>query len=287
MHFPTLASFTLLSLPLALSHPTTFNTTTTTINTTQLYTFPTTTDIENAAIRPNGDLLLTLITLPHLYTLSPSSSSSNHTAHLIATFPNSTALTGITPISHDKYAITGGVRGSYHYSNETIYTIDFSSSIPPQRDHQSRSASPRRNHAERPNLPPQTPNHNPSRGFKNEALAAPVNATMPIGINGLKARGEYVYFTNTARGTFARVRVSEEGDVVGEVEVIARLESGEDGWVWDDFDFGEKGEVYITQASDVGGAVARVDVDGDGRVEVVGPIKVMKDLSKDLINRLY
>ncbi|PYH93395.1 hypothetical protein BO71DRAFT_478536 [Aspergillus ellipticus CBS 707.79] len=266
--------------------------------TTQLFNFTTYVDIENGIIRPNGHLLLTTFSNGELFTLDPVSPDPQ--AQLVATFPGATAITGIASIGPDKYAIAGGVRGSYHYTNETIYTIDFNTSA----KNPNSTVKPV---AHLPNavmlngmaaLPaqPQTILTGDSRlgcifrtdtttgetdvAFKHEALSAPANASVPIGVNGLKTVGEYIYFTNSGRGTFARVRMTPNGTVVSDVEVIATLhEAGDD---WDDFQVVADGSAYVAQPTN---AVVRITADGSQQVVagggdsevVVGPTSVHVD----------
>ena len=74
----------------------------------QLYQFPNTTfhDIENVAIRPNGQLLLNTITEPVIYTLDPSASIP--TAKPLHRFDNVTGLAGITEVTPDVFAVVVG-----------------------------------------------------------------------------------------------------------------------------------------------------------------------------------
>ncbi|PWY89161.1 hypothetical protein BO70DRAFT_377586 [Aspergillus heteromorphus CBS 117.55] len=253
--------------------------------TTQLFNFTSYVDIENGIIRPNGHLLLTTFSDGRLFTLDPL--SPHPEAKLIATFPGATAITGIASIGPDKYAIAGGVRGSYHYTNETIYTIDFNTTTRDTNPNTTVQAVAHLPNAVMLNGMAALPAHphkvltGDSRlgclfltdtatgetdvAFKHEALSAPANASMPIGINGLKTFGEYVYFTNTARGTFARVRITPNGTVVGDVQVIATLNA--EGDDWDDFDFGADGTAYVAQASN---EIVRIGLDGSQEVVVGG-----------------
>lgn len=47
--------------------------------------------------------------------------------------------------------------------------------------------------------------------------------TFKVGINGLKTFNGYVYFTNSGQGTFARVKIDDDGSKAGDIEIIARL----------------------------------------------------------------
>lgn len=74
--------------------------------------------------RPNGPVLTTTFSNASLYTLDPT--TLNSTAELVAAFEPSTALTGMTSVDNDKFAVAGGVRGGHMYTNETVYTYSFS-----------------------------------------------------------------------------------------------------------------------------------------------------------------
>ncbi|KAF4762870.1 hypothetical protein N7455_010834 [Penicillium solitum] len=265
--------------------------------TTQLFNFTSSINIENSELRPNGHLLLTTFYKAHLYTLNPQ--SRNPKAELVATLPGATALTGIASVGHDKYAVVGGVRGSYHYDNETVYTVDFSKNatnptiqtvahIPdadmlngmasmPSQPHILLIADARLGSIFRIDI---------TTGIskvvlKNDALAAPANSSMPIGINGLQVVGNNVYFTNSALNIFARVSVSEDGETFGRIQVIARLEreAGDTDSDWDDFAIDDSGNAYVAQPPN---SIVKIAPDGTQSVvagegdslAIIGPTSV-------------
>ncbi|KAJ5958451.1 uncharacterized protein N7479_005601 [Penicillium vulpinum] len=231
--------------------------------TTQLFNFTSSINIENSQLRPNGHLLLTTFYQAQLYTINPQ--ARNPKAELVASLPGATALTGIAPVGHDKYAVVGGVRGSYHYDNETIYTVDFSKNstnptikivayVPdadmlngmasmPSQPHILLIADARLGSIFRVD----TTTGASKVVLKDDALAAPANASIPIGINGLQVVGNNVYFTNSALNIFARVPVSKDGQTFGSIEVIASLEREADDTLsdWDDFAIDANGDVYL------------------------------------------
>ncbi|KAJ5317500.1 hypothetical protein PENANT_c036G02427 [Penicillium antarcticum] len=263
--------------------------------TTQLYNFTSPIAIENSALRPNGHLLLTTFNNGSLYTLNPS--TPNPEAKLVTALPGATAICGITAIDTDKFVIVGGVRGSYHYDNETLYTIDFSDDaarpvvdivayIPdaemlngmaslPTRPYIVLVADSRLGSLFRVD----TITGLSEVVFANSALAAPSNASMPIGINGLKIVGEYVYFTNSALNIFAKIPVSDDGMRFGRVQIIARLDAITSGSDWDDFFIDADGNAYIAQPTN---ALARVTpagtvsvfAGGGDSLDLVGPTSV-------------
>jgi hypothetical protein len=95
-----------------------------------IYTFPNTTyyDIENVAVRSNGNILLNLLTEPSVYTLDPSSASPNAT--LVHTFPNATKLDGIAEFRPDVFAFVVGDAINTTTSTYAIWSLDFNSSPP-------------------------------------------------------------------------------------------------------------------------------------------------------------
>lgn len=251
-------------------------------STTQLFKFPQSVDIENSILRPNGHLLLTTFNNGSLYTLNPSCPTPK--AELIARFPGVTAISGISAIGADKYAVVGGIRGSYHYTNETVFTLELShDGTHPviKATTQIPEASLLNGMAPLPSQPGvvliadsrvgclfrvDTTTGDAKIAFTHEALAAPTNASMPIGINGLKVAGRYAFFTNSARNTFARIPLAEDGEVVGDVEIIARLDPPKTGDDWDDFAIDASGTAYLAQPEN---ALARVSSDGK-QVTVAG-----------------
>lgn len=242
----------------------------------QLWNFTSYVDIENTHLRPNGQLLMTTFTNASLYTLDPT--SSNPTAELVASLAPSTALTGIASVGNDKFAVIGGVRGSYAYTNETVYTCDFSAgsepaievvaTLPdavmlngmdslPENPDIVLIADSRVGAVWRVN----TTDGNVAMAYQGDLLLPPENATVPIGINGLKVSNGYVYFTNTAKNLFARIAVTDDGVVHGEVETVA-----EEDYDWDDFVIDSSGEIaYMAQSPN---AVGRVII-GTGEMDVV------------------
>jgi len=67
-------------------------------------------------------------------------------------------------------------------------------------------------------------------------------ATGILGINGIRIKGGYLYFTNSAQGIFGRVPIDGEGSKIGAAEVIANVPSGV---VYDDFAIDDGGNTWI------------------------------------------
>lgn len=66
------------------------------------------TDIENAVLRPNGQILMVPLSTNTVYNLDPSADSPE--AVVVATLPGVDSVQGIASIGDDKYAVTAGVR---------------------------------------------------------------------------------------------------------------------------------------------------------------------------------
>ncbi|KZV61920.1 hypothetical protein PENSPDRAFT_592171 [Peniophora sp. CONT] len=262
----------------------------------QLFNFTTYVDIENSHLRPDGNLLLSTFANGSLYQLDPA--SSNPQAELVAVMPGATALTGIAAIGTDKYAVIGGVRGSFEYDNETVYTVEFTrgsanvtvgiaatlpdavmlngvDSLPSFPNvilaADSRVASIWRVDADTGAV---------ANILTSDAFNATENATVPIGINGLKIFNGSVYFTNTARATFGRVAITDDGypDGDGEVEIIATLNDTASDW--DDFVIDKAtGVAYIAQANSAVASIApdgtqTIVLGGDNSNVIIGPTSV-------------
>lgn len=202
-----------------------------------------------SVLRSNGHLLLTTFDQGRLYTLDPLSHAPQ--VELVASLPGAAALCGIAAIADDKFAIVGGVRGNYHYTNETVYTVDFSTDAAnPSIRAIARipNASMLNGLSSMPNQPHiilmgdsqlgalfrvDTTTGESKLALKHELLVAPANASLPIGVNGVQVVGEYVLFTNSARNIFGRIQVSADGQRFGDVDDVARLDSSSGDW--DDF----------------------------------------------------
>jgi hypothetical protein len=63
---------------------------------------------------------------------------------------------------------------------------------------------------------------------------------LPMGINGIKIRDGYLYWTNTGEKFFCRIKIDEHGNAVGGTEILVLDCLG------DDFVFDKKGDAWIT-----------------------------------------
>ncbi|ORY59655.1 uncharacterized protein BCR38DRAFT_488672 [Pseudomassariella vexata] len=98
---------------------------------TTIATLPNDAWIESIFARSNGQLLLSRLDTPELWTLDPSAKQTSK----LAGFPNALGLTGITEISPDVFAVVSGnmtVKGSISYTPGTwgVWKVDLTSSDP-------------------------------------------------------------------------------------------------------------------------------------------------------------
>lgn len=218
----------------------------------QIWNFTTFVDLENSILRSNGDILFTTLTNANLYTLDPNAEAP--VAQVVDTLPGVTALTGIAEIDHDVFAVAGGIRGSYNYTDETIFTVNFTGAGPNTTVVTKVAALPDAVMLNGMAALPATPHilvladsrlgclwrvdtdtGAVAKAYANELLNATANASVPIGIDGLKISpdGAYAYVTNVNRLFFGRVPIADDGTALtatGDLEVLTYLEDD-----WDDF----------------------------------------------------
>lgn len=200
-------------------------------------------NFENSIVRPNGNLLLTTINNGSLFEIDPSSTSPE--VHLVATFGGANVL-GISSIGTDRYAIaggfsTGGGGGPGGYTNGTIFTVDLSTNstlplvgspaavIPDSQLLDGLTSLPASPHVVLATDALQGVVYRADTALGSAEIVAADDAFAGSpGINGIKIREGYAYFTNTAARTYGRFAISEAGDQEGPVEIIAEDASSDD-----------------------------------------------------------
>ena len=223
--------------------------------TTQLFSYASVW-IENLHVLPSGNLLLTTIESPDLlYTLNPNVASPTVTP--VTTFPSDiTGVTGIAPLpGNELYAITGGTYTGGAFANNTmslfvvsLATGNIVNTIPfpgtemmngmaaiPSNPYVVLSADSVGGRM----LRVDTLTNTVSVAFTDPSLV-PGSSPPPTGVNGLKILGNYLYFTNSDQGTFARVEIDNDGNKIGAVEILAAIDGQPD-----EFAFDGEGNAYI------------------------------------------
>ncbi|KAK4159856.1 hypothetical protein QBC43DRAFT_326452 [Cladorrhinum sp. PSN259] len=241
------------------------------VKVTQLYSFPPSNPIflENAHRLPDNRLLVSSFS-PNgsLYVFDPSKPPGTEPT-IVTTFPNTTLQLGIVPLGNNKYAIATGLEGELVFirgtGNIRIISLAPHSNVAKQLDvipvpdtyilngviglsgkqsHILLSADSSEGRILRTNI---------LTGKTDVAFADPLldsnnHPILPLGVNGIKIRQGYLYFTNSGRGFFGRFRIDKEGNAIGKIEVLHQLE-GETGFsnAYDDFVLDERtGDAYVT-----------------------------------------
>ncbi|KAK7957008.1 uncharacterized protein PG986_006230 [Apiospora aurea] len=231
--------------------------------------------VENLQTLSNGNLLLSTMESPTglLYTLDPKAAAPQAT--LVTAFDRRvTALTGLSSLpgrpGEELYAVSGGLHTSFafekgsmavHIVSVTDGKVVDSIPVPHTATMNGMAALPHHPHIllsadsiDGRILSIDTQKRQAGVLLKHDMLGAGAvnNDTStypvpPIGINGLRVRGDYLYFTNSNQGTFVRVRIDEYGRRRGDFEVLAR--SPDAAHIYDDFTFDQVGNAYIATHS--------------------------------------
>ncbi|KAK5703745.1 hypothetical protein LTR97_002758 [Elasticomyces elasticus] len=250
-----------------------------------LYEYPVGTWIENIAVRSNGDLLLTVLNVPHLDQVSPY--KANATPETIHSFPNALSVFGIAEIAPDVFAmavgnftLTGGVQpGSF-----SIWSVSFTM-------HDTMEAH------KIADLPQATflnglcslPGTGSPKDFLvgdikqgliyyvdtstgdygvainnsfTAAVSDPVFGT--AGVNGMHVHDGDLFFTNTGQALFAKMHIHTSGTPAGEPTIVARVLNS--SMEFDDFAIKDN-DAYLVTGS--GNSIERVGLEGTSKGRIV------------------
>ncbi|MCJ1403251.1 hypothetical protein MMC11_006474 [Xylographa trunciseda] len=223
-----------------------------------IHEFPLGTWVENLAIRANGQILATLITAPELYQVDPSGSLPPILVH---TFPDVSSLLGIVETGPDIFHLIAGnwtpstvssTRGSY-----SIWRVALADHLPATvKKVVSLPAAGFLNGMV--NLDSaaglvlvadsllgvvwRVDLHTGAAAIVIDDPLTATSGTLVLGVNGLKIRGPYLYFTNSDLEIFARVPIHPDGSPAGPAHVLATGLTG-----IDDFHFDAAGNAFIAQ----------------------------------------
>jgi hypothetical protein len=231
---------------------------------TLLYEFPKGTWIENIAVRSNGALLLTHLNVPEVWSLDPS--TANPVPTLLHRFATGNRVSGITELAPDKFAVN--VLQSTGFTEPAtcwIWTLDLAAQVAASAVTKSAVAGAKFLNG-LTSVSPATLLAADSQvglvygvdvatGAARVVLNESTTDGMGIGgVNGVHVAGNYLYFTNTMKGLFARVPVDRAtGSTAGPVEVLVEELLGAD-----DFAIGPKQvDAYVVNA--LTGVIYRID----------------------------
>lgn len=253
-----------------------------------VHQFPNPTWLENLAFRSDNTLLTTSpFPSASVYLVDPSDGSST----LVHNFPSVLALIGITELGHDKFYIAGGNFSlkSFTSVNESysIFEVDMQSfdcktgsgaqvkkivDIPEAAFLNGATPLSRRDHTilVADSALGVVFKVDVAAGTYNVAIdipemKAPGGPGLQIGVNGIKVRDGWLYFSNSGNQSLNRVKIYRNGTVHGAVEVLATGLG-----LLDDFTIDEKGRVWIALNS---GNQLGVLVPGSDKVVTVLGVK--------------
>ncbi|KAL7784933.1 hypothetical protein V8C37DRAFT_394968 [Trichoderma ceciliae] len=238
-----------------------------------IYQFSSGTELENIAVRSNGNLLVTLTDRPEIYEVNPFNPKDTKLVHH---FSGYLGLLGITEVTPDVFTVnvgnfsveTGPALGSW-----AIWQVAF---LNDEAKISKVTDLPEASFLNGMTTLESTPNtilssdstagviysiNTQTRKYKvvldNEAFKIAPGAPLPIGINGIRYLDNYVYYTNSFNFIFGRVRVNKSGSAIASFETIAT------GLGADDFAV-TKRAAYV--AGNIYNVITKVKLDGGSRV---------------------
>ena len=220
------------------------------VSVAEVATFTIGTWIENLAVRSNGKILASSASTPQIWQVDPTDQAA---AFVVATIPDHLSLAGITEVPGDvfyvaanNFSVNNGP--SIQPNSSAMYRVDFTQQIGSGTVEPVLVAS-----FANSGLLNGAATFNADRGIvlvgdaalghvwrlnvvtgeKVIAAADPlmtVNDTTkePIGVNGLKIKGDWLYFSNTNQEILARVRLDAEGFAVGKAELLVTYPAPDD-----------------------------------------------------------
>ncbi|KAJ6089249.1 hypothetical protein N7467_004465 [Penicillium canescens] len=234
--------------------------------------------VDNLVLRSDGNLLLTRLDVPEVWSVNTTSGN----ATLAYSFPNVTSCFGISEIADDVFAVVVGNFSTKTYKPDagsfSVQKLDFNKTSKRRGKRASKLPAASRivalQEAQALNgmttfsadlvLIADSPKGvvwkvNTKTGdyavALNDTTMLPAKGqALPLGINGLKAIEDYVYYSSTTRMEFCRVKVDADVKPIGDYEVIAS------GFLPDNMDVTEDGIAYI--ATDPQNSVVRITPSG-------------------------
>lgn len=265
----TVLSFALFALTSPLDLSPSSKTTSSLPPVTTIYHFEPNNWAEALEFRPNGQLLVNILSSPEIYQIDPNAGS----AVLVATNPNITAFYGIAQVAPDQFYFAGGnitlATSTKPLGTYSVFHIDMSCFDP------SRPGSAVLEKVA--DFPLATLNGmfalDVARGLvlvgdatngviyrldvntgensitiDDPLLKTPANASTKLNVNGIVVRddpdGKFVYFTNTGAGSLGKIPIDADGVKTGPGVL---LETNPEGRGGDDFTLDAAGNAYVAE----------------------------------------
>ena len=251
--------------------------------------------IENIHTMRNGSILATLTSRPELHMIDPLAG----TATLLHQFPHALGLSGVTEpepnifvVLTGNYSISTAVVDKNSYSAwrvdlrssfstttaraKVTKIVDFGSDaylpngITALSSHTVLISDSLLGHILKLNV--QTGEHNVV--ITHPSMAPNPNASVTLGVNGLKLSGEWLYYTNCGAGSLHRVKISPSGFAMPSSFATIATDLG----VLDDFDVTDDGTVFGVRP--FSNEVFRISPSGTGYGKVV---TVLGDLNSTVV----
>lgn len=243
--------------------------------------------IDNIVVRQDGNLLLTRIDVPQVWSVDPST----HYGFIVHDFSfdnsNITSCFGIAEVhpGSDTFAVVTGTFDASSFSSTpgsfALWKLDLSGRRP--------TVSPLAAIPEAKALGALTKYANLlliadspdgaiwrvslrtgeyAKAIEHESMLPAPNAP-PMGVNGIKVQHGFLYYASTTREEFRRVPINAQGEAVGPFEIIAK------GTPLDNFDLDVDGTAYM--ATNGENSITKISV--DGKVETIAGGKTSRELA--------
>ena len=266
------------------------------------YVFPKGAWNENIAIRSNGQQLLTRLDTPEIWLLELETWKP-YPAVLVYRFPGVLALTGIVELAPDVFAVIAGnytldsgpTTGSW-----AIWRLDLNGWDGTPTEHDETPPLPANHVSKIADVTEAAYLKGMSLLSEQYVLMSDFRAGVvyrldvnsgaykvviedslmvavpqPIfgisGVNGLRVRDGYLYFTNTGQNIFAKILINADGGPSGTASVIAHTPASTD--YFDGFTFDTHGTVYLGTGS--GNTLVNVSQSGGPVMRVAGQLNSM------------
>lgn len=227
-----------------------------------IYQFPLPSWIENLAVRSNGKLLVTFSSTPEVHHVDPIEPTKTV---LIHRFPDISGMSGIIEVDREKFYVAGGNFDLNTFINQTgsykLWEIDMA-----QFETNGKAAVTEVMTLDMIGLPNgiellsasdktilaadceagavfkiDIANKTHEMVVQVDEMKNPETPSIPIAINGLALRDGYLYWTNTSKALYCRIKIHQNGTAAGDVEIIKQ------GLIGDDLCFDSVGNAWIAQ----------------------------------------
>jgi hypothetical protein len=252
---------------------------------TQLFAFKNSTFLENTSIRSDGKLFLSSLSTSNLMEFDPNTADG---VKITATIPEATGLLASTFIDDERLVVHAGQVDMATYSivkgTAAIWEVNFRrcppsirkvASIPETQMLNGMAALPAHPHIilSLDSIGGRVFRTNTRSGSVDVPIHNPTwfgpgpDATIPLGANGIQIRGNTLFFTNSAQAFFAKVKINDRGEPMGEPEKIHQNANATFSTSYDDFDVDSEGNAYICRDPN---KLVKVTPDGETSLFVGG-----------------